>query len=60
MVSFERVFEVIDLPVEIDDRPEAMVLQNANGELIFEDVSFDYDARTAESAEPGTTAGADG
>ncbi len=26
MVSFERVFEVIDLPAEIADRPEALVL----------------------------------
>ena len=44
MVSFERVFEVIDLPAEIDDRPGAVVLQQARGELVFEDVSFKYDA----------------
>jgi ATP-binding cassette subfamily B protein len=44
MVSFERVFEVIDLPAEIDDRPGAVVLQQARGELVFENVSFKYDA----------------
>ncbi len=43
MVSFERVFEVIDLPAEIDDRPGAVALQAVRGELVFEDVSFKYD-----------------
>ncbi|HEY3291899.1 MAG TPA: ABC transporter ATP-binding protein [Anaerolineae bacterium] len=44
MVSFERVFEVIDLPAEIDDRPGATVLRQVKGELRFENVSFKYDA----------------
>jgi len=44
MVSFERVFEVIDLPVDIQEKPDALVLKNANGDLVFEDVSFRYDA----------------
>ena len=43
LVSFERVFEVIDLPAEIDDRPGAVKLEAARGELVFEDVSFKYD-----------------
>jgi ATP-binding cassette, subfamily B, bacterial len=43
MVSFERVFEVIDLPAEIDDRPGAVELQAVKGELVFENVSFKYD-----------------
>ncbi len=43
MVSFERVFEVIDLPAEIDDQPDAAVLKQARGELVFENVSFKYD-----------------
>ena len=43
MVSFERVFEVIDLPAEIDDKPGAATLRQAQGELRFEDVSFKYD-----------------
>jgi ATP-binding cassette subfamily B protein len=43
LVSFERVFEVLDLPVEIDDRPGAIALQNVRGGLVFEDVSFKYD-----------------
>jgi ATP-binding cassette subfamily B protein len=44
MVSFERVFEVIDLPVEIDDATDAIVLHNVRGELVFEAVSFKYDS----------------
>jgi ATP-binding cassette, subfamily B, bacterial len=43
LVSFERVFEVIDLPVEIDDKPDAVVLTGVRGALVFEDVSFRYD-----------------
>jgi len=42
LVSFERVFEVIDLPVEIIDRPDAQEFQTVKGELTFEDVSFHY------------------
>jgi ATP-binding cassette subfamily B protein len=42
MVSFERVFEVIDLPIEIQDRPNAFVLQKSEGHICFENVSFSY------------------
>lgn len=44
MVSFERVFEVIDLPLEIIDRPGAVELQNVSGAVTFEQVSFSYTA----------------
>ena len=43
MVSFERVFEVIDLPVDIPEKPDALVLKNVNGEIAFEDVTFQYE-----------------
>jgi ATP-binding cassette subfamily B protein len=42
MVSFERVFEVLDLPVEIADRPDAISLGRAEGHVRFENVSFSY------------------
>ena len=42
MVSFERVFEVMDLPIEIQDRPNAIYLKNAQGHIRFDDVSFSY------------------
>ncbi|MBN2678247.1 MAG: ABC transporter ATP-binding protein [Anaerolineaceae bacterium] len=43
MVSFERVFEVIDLPVEIEEKSDAAVLKDVRGEICFEDVSFYYE-----------------
>lgn len=42
MVSFERVFEVLDLPLEIKEKPDAHVLKNTRGVLEFDDVSFRY------------------
>ena len=42
MVSFERVFEVIDMPIEIQDRPNAVVLQKSEGHIRFENVDFSY------------------
>jgi ATP-binding cassette subfamily B protein len=42
MVSFERVFEVLDLPVEMQEKPEAEVLHEVQGKVQFEDVSFSY------------------
>ncbi len=42
MVSFERVFEVLDLPVEIQDRPNAVKVDHTEGTVRFEQVSFSY------------------
>ena len=42
MVSFERVFEYLDLPVEIEDKPNAVMLTDAAGQIRFKNVSFDY------------------
>ena len=45
VVSFERVFEVIDLPLEITTKPGAIELNSVRGELTFDDVSFKYELR---------------
>jgi ATP-binding cassette subfamily B protein len=42
IVSFERVFEVIDLPYDIPEKPDALVLRNIKGEIQFDNVSFKY------------------
>jgi ATP-binding cassette subfamily B protein len=42
MVSFERVFEYLDLPVEIQDLSEAEELRNIRGGVHFDQVSFSY------------------
>src|SRR5512140_3177505 len=38
IVSFERVFEVIDLPQDIEEKENAFVLQDVRGELEFDNV----------------------
>jgi ATP-binding cassette subfamily B protein len=43
MVSFERVFEVIDLPLEIEDKAGAIELKQVRGDLTFEHVTFRYE-----------------
>ncbi len=42
MVSFERVFEVLDLPLEIVEIPLARDLGEVSGLIQFENVSFRY------------------
>src|SRR5215510_2812186 len=42
MVSFERVFEVLDLPHDITEQPNALVLNDVKGELEFDNVTFNY------------------
>jgi ATP-binding cassette subfamily B protein len=42
MVSFERVFEVIDLPQDIVEKARARHLPDVRGELEFDRVSFRY------------------
>ncbi|HRA67312.1 MAG TPA: ABC transporter ATP-binding protein, partial [Caldilinea sp.] len=42
LVSFERVFEYLDLPVEIQDKPGAVQLHTTEGHIRFEDVWFQY------------------
>ena len=43
MVSFERVFEVLDIPVEIAERSDAKSLSAVKGRIHFEGVSFAYE-----------------
>jgi ATP-binding cassette subfamily B protein len=42
LVSFERVFEYLHLPLEIQDQPGAIELGHVQGHVRFEDVSFSY------------------
>ncbi len=49
MVSFERVFEVLDLPIEIAERPDAVSLSRVEGRVTFDDVWFTYNAEGTNS-----------
>ncbi len=40
--SASRVFEIIDSPTEIEDPPHAIVLEEVEGAVTFENVSFGY------------------
>jgi ATP-binding cassette, subfamily B, bacterial len=51
LVSFERVFEVMDLPRTIEERPDAVELERPTGHVRFEGVSFRYPAATGSSLE---------
>jgi ATP-binding cassette subfamily B protein len=48
LVSFERVFEVLDLPHDVAEPVPAVHLAEVAGRVTFEEVSFDYRAATPE------------
>src|SRR5579885_1783773 len=41
-VAAERIFQILDMPVEITDRPGSIELPQIKGEVEFRDVSFGY------------------
>jgi ATP-binding cassette subfamily B protein len=45
MVSFERVFEVLDLPLEIVELEDPRQLSDVSGTIEFENVSFSYQSQ---------------
>ena len=47
LVSFERVFEVLDLPPMIQEKPAAVALRPGPARVSFEHVYFRYPAATA-------------
>lgn len=49
LALFQRIFEYIDLPFEVDEKPDAKPLVPGGGRVTFEDVTFSYrtDARPA-------------
>lgn len=57
VVSFERVFEVLDAPEAIQDRPGAIELVNPVGRVEFRDVFFRYPAAASVSIASLSTVG---
>ena len=43
MAGFRRFRELIDQEPEIKDRPEAVAVTHLNGDILFDDVHFNYD-----------------
>lgn len=42
MTGIERFLEIMDADIEIFDEPNAKKLEDPNGEIVFENVSFEY------------------
>ena len=42
LVSFDRVFEVLDLPPTIEDKPDAVALPPGAADVEFDEVTFSY------------------
>jgi ATP-binding cassette subfamily B protein len=51
LVSFERVFEYLDKPVEIQDAPNAVVLKDVKGHIRFDHVWFRYQTTAIDEPE---------
>ncbi|MFF4443742.1 ABC transporter ATP-binding protein [Streptomyces sp. NPDC001502] len=45
LALFARIFEYLDLPVDITERADAVRLDRAKGEVTLEDVHFTYDTK---------------
>ncbi|MFJ8593964.1 ABC transporter ATP-binding protein [Streptomyces sp. NPDC093598] len=45
LALFQRIFEYLDLPVDITERPDPVSLDRIRGEVRFENVSFGYDGK---------------
>ncbi len=43
IAAAERVLEVLDAPLEVEDRPGALVLERSDGHITCDDVWFGYD-----------------
>lgn len=48
MTGIERFIEIMDAPVEIKDAPDAVDLKEVQGDIQFEDVSFQYASENTE------------
>jgi ATP-binding cassette, subfamily B, bacterial len=43
LALFQRLFEYLDLPPDITEKPNAISLESANGAVTFDDVTFRYE-----------------
>jgi len=44
MAGGQRIFEVLDVEMEVEDKPDAIELSHADGSIEFRDVTFGYSA----------------
>ncbi|MGA4838100.1 ABC transporter ATP-binding protein [Streptomyces sp. G45] len=53
LALFQRIFEYLDLPIDITERPDALRLDQVKGEVRFENVEFRYDDQEDPGAHDG-------
>lgn len=51
LVSFERVFQVLDIPIDLPEAPDARELTDVKGEVTFEGVWFRYPSESPSGLE---------
>ena len=51
LAVFERIFEYLDMPVEVEERPGAVRLTQSLGEVEFDQVSFSYQSHATHPIE---------
>lgn len=57
--SSERVFGLMDIPVRVQDEPDATELEDVEGRVEYEDVTFGYEADAVGADGSGAGAGSD-
>ena len=45
-VSLNRVFEILDSPIEVNEAPDSLKLQHVKGDIEFDNVTLKYDRET--------------
>jgi ATP-binding cassette subfamily B protein len=51
MVSFERVFELLDMPIDVQESDDPIRIEHLNGRVEFDDVWFSYERAGASGLE---------
>lgn len=54
VIGAQRVFEVIDEPMEVESKTDAVRLERAEGKVVFDNVSFQYNENDAHAVEDVT------
>src|SRR5258708_28096396 len=62
MAALEKIFQLLDVRPDLEDRPGALELPRIEGEIAFQDISFAYASprRSANGSAGGAARGAPG
>ena len=60
MAALEKIFQLLDVKPNLEDRPDAIELGRIDGEVTFEDTSFAYERRESATRAAANSAAGDG